>query len=107
MAASVTRPLPQPRRPPRVLHRMTAHRRLCAAGILFLLAVRIAAPAADEPPIDAKCQKLLTTWKDRLDEDRFAYVVPPPFVIAGNGGMDRLKDYRDHTILAATRCLQN
>jgi hypothetical protein len=86
---------------------MTAHRR--PAGLLLfalLISPGLSSFAEGADEIEAKCQKLLATWKDRLDEERFAYVVAPPFVIAGNGGAERLKSYRDRTILAATRCLQ-
>lgn len=75
---------------------------LCA----LLLSATFPATAADGPDIGTKCRKLLDAWKARLDEEKFDYVVAPPFVIAGNGGADRLRSYRDRTILAATRCLQ-
>ena len=68
------------------------------------LAERLALNVSAE--IRAKCEKLLGEWKDRFDEEKFNYLVAPPFVIAGNGRAETLKRYRDGTILAATRCLQ-
>ena len=68
------------------------------------LAERLALNVSAE--IRAKCEKLLEDWKDRFDEEKFNYLVAPPFVIAGNGRPESLKRYRDGTILAATRCLQ-
>src|SRR5687768_418517 len=104
----------------RVYHPMSAHRLLLCALCVSLspvaafaqtdadnaarLAERLALNVSAE--IRAKCEKLLGEWKDRFDEEKFNYLVAPPFVIAGNGRAETLKRYRDGTILAATRCLQ-
>src|SRR5688500_7273020 len=103
----------------RVYLHMTAHRLLLCALCVSLcpiahsqtdadnaarLAERLALNVSAE--IRAKCEKLLGDWKDRFDEEKFNYLVAPPFVIAGNGRPESLKRYRDGTILAATRCLQ-
>jgi hypothetical protein len=71
---------------------------------LLLLPV---APAPTTQSIDAKCDKLLDTWRGRFDQERMSYVVSPPYVLAGDGGMERLVAYRDHTVLAATHALQS
>jgi hypothetical protein len=59
-----------------------------------------------EAEMEGKCERLLATWKGRLDEEKFNSLVAGPFVIAGDGSLEQLKSYRDRTILAATRCLQ-
>lgn len=53
-----------------------------------------------------KCDRLLSQWKDRFDQEKFDYLVAPPFVIAGDGGAKVLAAYRDHTILTAARALK-
>ena len=88
--------------------------RLSLALVLPLLAPL--ALAADAPPraaapppspeLAAKCQALLDTWKARFDEEKMNYLVAPPFVIAGNGTAEEVRQYRDRTILAAAKCLQ-
>ena len=86
---------------------MNSSNRLAALLALALWSFPAFAAADDaEKDVNAKSQKLLATWKDRLDAEKFDALVAPPFVIAGNGGPERLKAYRDRTILAATRCLQ-
>jgi hypothetical protein len=69
--------------------------------ILFLVA---AAPATQEALSD-ECSQTLAKWKDRLDEEHFTTLISPPFVLAGDGGPERLKQYRDQTILAAAKAL--
>jgi hypothetical protein len=58
------------------------------------------------PELAAKSAELLEKWKARFDEEQFNYLVAPPYVIAGNGSPEKIRRYRDGTILAATRCLQ-
>jgi hypothetical protein len=75
--------------------------------LLLLLFPLLMAPApATQPSVAQKCDKLLTEWKPRFDEERFTALISPPFVIAGDGGPAKLHRYRDGTILAATRALQ-
>lgn len=82
---------------------MTTYIRLCCA----LLGLFLSACGASASDLDDKCNKLLDTWKERFDQEKFNYVVAAPYVIAGDGEMRRIITYRDRTILAATRCLQN
>ena len=82
----------------------------CAVGRWLLLVV-LGAPGgaalADNPgDMTDQSAKLLDSWKQRFDQEKFNYVVAPPFVIAGNADPSRIKAYRDQTIVAAARCLQ-
>src|SRR5437868_2143550 len=58
--------------------------------LLFLTAPSLAA----EPGLAARCDNLLAKWKDRLNEEHFASLVSPPFVIVGDGGEEKLRIYR-------------
>ena len=71
---------------------------------LLLLTLIAAAPATQQSLSD-ECDRTLAKWKDRLDEEHFTTLVSPPFVLAGDGGEARLKQYRDQTILAAAKAL--
>src|SRR5215212_8556813 len=82
---------------------MNAYRSLAFALLLSLLSA--AAPAQSDP-MPAKCAELLNRWKDKFAEEKLTALVAPPFVIAGDGAQDRLESFRDHTVLAAMRCLQ-
>lgn len=81
---------------------MTARHCILCALILYPLW----APAEAPSDVEGKCQTLLGQWKGRFDEEKFNYVVAPPFVIAGNGSPQKIGAYRDRTILSATKCLQ-
>ena len=61
----------------------------------------------DEPVEDvgAKARRLLKEWKPKFDAEKFSYVVAGPFVIAGDGGGEKIARYRDGTILAAAEAL--
>src|SRR4051812_33592594 len=83
---------------------MMPHRILAILCALPVLA--IAAPPATQPSMDRRCADLLSSWKDRFAEERLVAVVAPPFVIAGDGGSERVEGYRDATILAAMRALR-
>jgi hypothetical protein len=74
--------------------------------LLVMLPALLAPAPATRPGIADKCERLLADWKPRFEEENFAAIVAPPFVIAGDGGLTRLHGYRDKTILAATRALQ-
>jgi hypothetical protein len=76
---------------------------LIFAGILPIAA---SASPTTQPSIQTRCADLLAKWKPKLDKERFAVTVSPPFVIAGDGGADRLARYRDGTILPSVRALQ-
>ena len=77
-----------------------------ATPILSLLILCSAAPPATQPTIEQRCHTLLSDWRARLDEEKFNYVVAPPFVVAGNGSMRQIERYRDATVLAAARSLK-
>jgi hypothetical protein len=74
--------------------------------LLACLLIPSLAPApATQDELRAKCDKLLAHWQARLDEAHFQSLISPPFVLAGDGGIEKLKGYRDRTILAAARAL--
>src|SRR4051794_27039532 len=79
------------------------------AGIAILLGLlcslsRAAAPAT-QPSIDRQCAQLLASWHGRFADEHVAVVIAPPFVIPGDGGIERIEHSRDPTILAARRAL--
>ena len=76
---------------------------LCACSA----AAAAAAPATRPADIDAKAAATLQAWKPKLDAAGYRYLVAPPFVIAGDGGLLKLQIYRDQTILAAARALKH
>jgi hypothetical protein len=78
--------------------------RIVLALVLLALVTPIGA-ATTQPSLQDQCDAVLAKWKDRLDEEHFSTLVSPPFVLAGDGGEDRLAQYRDRTILAAARAL--
>jgi hypothetical protein len=49
--------------------------------------------------------ELADRWAEKFQAERFDVLVSGPFVIAGDGGEERLAQYRDRTILAAQRAL--
>src|SRR5690242_19436369 len=59
-----------------------------------------------QPSIETKCDDQLGKWKPKLAAEHFAVTITPPFVIAGDGGADRLARHRDGTILPAVHALQ-
>jgi hypothetical protein len=71
----------------------------------------IAASPATKPPLDdslnEKCDAVVAKWRDRFAAERMSYIVSPPFVVAGDGGQQKVGRYLDTTILAATRSLQH
>ncbi len=80
-------------------------RSICLILAILLPIVSGASPTT-QPSIETKCDDLLAKWKPKLAAEHFAVRVSPPFVIAGDGGGDRLEQYRDRTILPAVRALQ-
>ena len=69
---------------------------------LILLSVFcVSAAPATRPDVGAKCDKLLEDWRERFDAERLSYLVSPPFVVAGDGGQQKLRDYLDHTVRAS------
>ena len=64
------------------------------------------APTSGTGDIAQRCGALRDRWQDRLAQEHFTAVVAPPFVIAGDGGVQKLERYRDGTILAAQRALR-
>ena len=66
-----------------------------------------AAPApATRPTIDEKCRRLAGRWRERFEAERMTCIVSPPFVVAGDGGPQRVARYVDHTIRAADAALE-
>ena len=61
--------------------------------------------AATQPTIEEKCQQLADRWRGRFDAERMICIVSPPFVVAGDGGRQRLNGYMDHTIRASADAL--
>src|SRR5947207_9460272 len=67
----------------------------------------IAASPATKPTLNEKCDAVAAKWRDRFAAERMSYIVSPPFVVAGDGGQQKVRRYLDATILAATRSLQH
>jgi hypothetical protein len=84
---------------------MRFHVTLILAVWTCLASIATAAPST-QPTLDVKCQMLLDRWRPRLDREKFGYLVSAPFVIAGDGGLARLKRYEVLTIRAAADALQ-
>jgi hypothetical protein len=59
------------------------------------------------PSIQAQCDALIQKWQPKFSEAHFDAVVSSPFVIAGDGGTENLKHYRDGTIVPAERALHH
>ncbi len=75
--------------------------------LAFILACVAAAPApSTQPTLEEKCQTLLERWQPRLKQEGMSYLISPPFVIAGDGGIARLRGYESATIRASTSALQ-
>jgi hypothetical protein len=74
--------------------------------VVVMLPLVSAAPPSTRPGIEEKSRELLGKWKERFEEERFGYLVAPPFVIAGNGTSAQLEGYRDRTVVAAARALK-
>ena len=65
-----------------------------------------AGPATSPLDISQKCDALREQWNDRFAQEHLAVVIAPPFVITGDGGMEKLERYRDGTVIASQRALQ-
>src|SRR5436190_604091 len=59
-----------------------------------------------QPAVDEKSRDLLDQWRDRFAAEHLSYLVAPPFVLAGNGGIVRLRKLEAQTIRDATDALQ-
>ena len=78
---------------------------ICVTGVGA--ASSFAAPATQPArELEQQCDALLERWQERLTDERMAVVVSPPFVVAGDGGPQRVERYVAHTIRAATEALQ-
>ena len=74
---------------------------------IAILACLAAAPATQpQPTLEQKCQTLLERWQPKLKDERMNYLISPPFVIAGDGGIERLTRYENSTIRASADALQ-
>jgi hypothetical protein len=78
----------------------------CIALLIALLPSSALAAPASQPSLQQKCLARLADWRARFDQERLSYLISPPYVIAGDSSPARLAEYRDRTILAATRALQ-
>jgi len=88
---------------------MSVSKFLLAAAMLLLVAPTRLTSARDDsvsPTIEQKCELCKRRWTKRFETAKFEALVAPPFVIAGDGGAERLARYRDGTILAAARALR-
>ena len=76
--------------------------------LITLASLCIAAAPVSQPavPVDQKCRKILADWRERFEKERLNAIISTPYVIAGDGSRARLSQYRDHTVVAATRALQ-
>ena len=63
-----------------------------------------AAPAT-QATIERKCRALADRWRERFDKEGMTCIISPPFVVAGDGGVQRVNRYVDHTIRAAAEAL--
>ncbi len=75
------------------------------AGTLLASRSKAAEPTT-RPSIDEQTRSLADAWKDRLQGEGLQYVLAAPFVIAGDGGKEKLAQYRDRTVLAAAQSLR-
>jgi hypothetical protein len=77
---------------------------VCLAASSRPAVAATAAPAiraATQPTLNEKCQELLARWRDKFDAERLSYLVDPPFVLAGDGGEQKLRGYLEHTLRAS------
>jgi len=79
---------------------------LLVQSLFFLALTSFCLQAAEPATIEEKTNTLLGSWKQKLDDEKFNYVVAAPFVIAGDADLGQIKSYRENTIVAATNCLQ-
>ncbi|MEA2710825.1 MAG: hypothetical protein QOF78_3426 [Phycisphaerales bacterium] len=63
-------------------------------------------PATQPGIVVEKCHALAAKWRARFDAERMTCIVSPPFVVAGDGGRQRLNGYVDHTIRGADDALR-
>src|SRR5438477_5870498 len=62
--------------------------------------------ASTQPTLDEKCHDLLDQWRERFAAEHLSYLVAPPFVLAGDGGIVRLRKLEAQTIRDSTDALQ-
>ena len=81
--------------------------RLAAAAVLLstLLLPLTGGGARPADGIEQKREAMLAHWKARFHAERLSFVTAGPWLIAGDGGEQRLAAYRDRTILAAQKAL--
>src|SRR4051794_23960755 len=65
-----------------------------------------AAPSpSTAPTVDQKCESLRAKWADRFRDERLSVIVAPPFVVAGDGGEERVRRYLTQTIQASAAAM--
>ena len=87
---------------------------VCPGATRSAHAVDRATPPPSPPPttgpatqadVREACERLAKRWHARFEAEGLACVVAPPFVVAGDGGRQRLNRYVDHTIRASAAAL--
>jgi hypothetical protein len=76
---------------------------LCA---LSLVTSWSAARTTTRPSGEGDVQAELARWRPRFEKAGMRYLVAAPFILAGDGTAEQLAQYRDGTVLAATRALE-
>ena len=78
---------------------------LLAVMCLVSAPARAATTPASQPTIEQKCRDMAERWRERFDAEGVTCIVSPPFVVAGDGGPQRVRRYLDHTIRASAEAL--
>src|SRR5688572_3916628 len=77
---------------------------------LLLCALSIDAAPSTQPTTQAtlqeKCDALAAKWADRFTAAKMNCIVSPPYVVAGDAPVPRVRRYVDQTISAATKALE-
>src|SRR5439155_4595710 len=76
-------------------------------ALLLLASASVAASPSTQPAVDEKCRALLVRWQDRFADEHLTYLVSPPFVLAGDGGIIRLRKLEALTVRDAADALQD
>jgi hypothetical protein len=79
--------------------------------LLLMLAATACLGAAPStttaPAMEERCQALVERWRPRLQADRLAYLISPPFVLAGDSNVARLRRFDALTVREAADALQH
>lgn len=80
------------------------HAAIVIAMVLLVSSI-VRAESAGAAAIQAECEKLAEKWRPRFEQEKLSLIIAPPFVVAGDGSIERLRRYCDGTILPAMRAL--